>query len=61
MSEGTSRGALDLLLPGDTLTHPYGVFGLNGMITVEVVLFGLDLPEQRDQAFFEDGCGLPLI
>ena len=45
----------------DTLARPYCVFGLDVVIAVGVVRFGLDLPEQKVQALFEDGCGLPLV
>ena len=31
------------------------------MIAVGLARFGLDLPEQKVQALFEDGCGLPLV
>ena len=31
------------------------------MIAVGVARFGLDLPERRVQALFEDGCALPLV
>ncbi len=45
----------------DTLVRPYGVHGLDVMIAVGLSRFGLDLPEKRVQALFDDGCALPLV
>ena len=45
----------------DTLARPYGVLGLDVMIAVGLARFGLDLPEHKVQALFEDGCALPLV
>lgn len=43
-----------------TLAAPYHVLGLDVMIAVGLLRFGLDLSETKCLAFLKDGCGLEL-